>query len=136
MLKQDHIAIAVSNFERSLEFYLAIGAKVVSKPSEKFVEILLGDVRLHLILAKEQGASPSSHPRLDHICLAVGSLLELTELSKLLNNTAAGQEYGPFLVQESPPLGPGQTHAEERPPLATLYFRDPDGIGLETRCYR
>jgi catechol 2,3-dioxygenase-like lactoylglutathione lyase family enzyme len=136
MLKHDHIALAVSNFERSLEFYLALGAKVLSKPSEKFVEFLLGEVRLHLILSKEQSASLSSHPRLDHLCLRLDSLSELTELSKTLNKTAAGQKYGPFLVQESPPLGPGQTHSEERPPLATLYFRDPDGIGLEARCYR
>lgn len=136
MLKHDHIAIAVSNFERSLEFYLSIGAKVVSKPSEKFVEILLGDVRLHLILSREQEFASSSHPRLDHLCLGVDSLLELNELAKKLNKTIAGQKHGPFLVQESPPLGPGQTHAEERPPLATLYFRDPDGIGLEARCYR
>ena len=136
MLKHDHIALAVSNFEKSLEFYLALGAKVVSKPSEKFVEIVLGNVRLHLILSKNQGSSQSMSPRLDHLCLGVDNLTELTELSKKLNKTSAGQKYGPFLVQESPPLGPGQTHSEERPPLATLYFRDPDGIGLEARCYR
>ena len=136
MLKHDHIALAVSNFDQSLEFYLALGARVVSKPSEKFVEILIGEVRLHLILAKEPGKALANHPRLDHLCLGVDSIAELNQLAKNLNKTAAGLKHGPFLVQESPPLGPGQTHAEERPPLATLYFRDPDGIGLEARCYR
>jgi catechol 2,3-dioxygenase-like lactoylglutathione lyase family enzyme len=141
VIKHDHIALAVTNFEKSLEFYLTLGARVVSKPSDKFVEIVLGDVRLHLILASHQSPSPSNpspfdHPRLHHLCLAVDSLTELQDLSLRLNNTKAGQKYGPFLIQESPPLGPGKTHSEERPPLATLYFRDPDGIGLEARCYR
>ena len=136
MIKHDHIALAVADFAKSLDFYLVLGAKVISKPSVKFVEILLGDVRLHLILSKDKEASQSSHPRLDHLCLGVESLVELTELAKRLNETAAGQKYGPFLIQESPPLGPGLTHSEERPPLATLYFRDPDGIGLEARCYQ
>ena len=136
MIKHDHIAIAVANFEKSLDFYLTLGAKVVSKPSEKFVEIVLGDVRLHLILSRDKAVSQSAHPRLDHLCLGVDSLSELTDLAKKLNKTAAGQTFGPFLIQESPPLGPGQTHSEESPPLATLYFRDPDGIGLEARCYR
>jgi len=136
LIKHDHIALAVKDFEKSLEFYLGIGGSVVSKPSDKFVEILLGEVRLHLILAKDPAGPQIDSPRLHHLCLRVDSLLELNELTEHLNKTAAGKHFGPFLVQESPPLGPGQTHSEERPPLATLYFRDPDGIGLEARCYR
>jgi len=136
LIKHDHIAIAVSNFEKSLEFYLALGAKIVSIPSDKFVEIVLGDIRLHLILAEESSSTQLDTPRLHHLCLCVDSFTELQLLTNQINNSTAGQKFGPFLIQESPPLGPNQTHCEERPPLATLYFRDPDGIDFEARCYR
>lgn len=136
MFKHDHIAVAVSNLKRSEEFYCALGGRVVSKPSVRFTEIIVGEVRLHLILAADKNPHFVQTPRIDHLCLTVASLGQLQELRDIINKTTAAVTFGPFQIQESPPLGPNETHCEERPPLATLYFKDPDGIGLEARCYR
>lgn len=135
MYKHDHIAIAVSSLKCSEEFYCAIGGRVVSKPSERFTEVMIGEVRLHLILSEAQNQQVARFPRIDHLCLNVVSFSQLQELRDILNKTTASQAFGPWQIQESPPLGPNESHCEERPPLATLYFKDPDGIGLEARCY-
>lgn len=128
--------MAVSSLERSTDFYQTLGGRVVSKSSDRFIEIIVGEVRLHLILASEKNQFFAQTPRIDHMCLTVASLTQLQELRDLVNKTAAATQFGPWQIQESPPLGQGETQCEERPPLATLYFKDPDGIGLEARCYQ
>ena len=136
MLKVDHTALAVTDLETSRAFYTTeLGGVVVSKPSPRFVEILLGNIRLHLVQA--DGTAPlAAGPRIDHLCLAVERLDELHAMCRRLNACAAIAARGPYAVEDSPPLGlDGEEHAEERPPTKTLYFHDPDGLGLEVRCY-
>lgn len=142
-IRHDHIALIVSDLERSARFYHLLGGRTVSRPSADFCEILIGELRLHLVRARTSGGetgrpesgTPAPH-RIDHICLRVGNMADLSALAALLNRSESASAFGPFRIQESPPLGPGATHCEERPPLATLYFRDPDGLGLEARCYQ
>ena len=136
MFKADHTAVAVTDLDDSRAFYTdELGGVVVSKPSRRFVEILLGDVRLHLVQAEEPG-EPGHGPRIDHVCLRVETLEELDHLCRRLNASRRVARRGPYRVVESPPLGEGGgEHAEERPPTRTLYFYDPDGVGIEVRCY-
>jgi catechol 2,3-dioxygenase-like lactoylglutathione lyase family enzyme len=142
-IRHDHIALIVSDLERSARFYHLLGGRTVSRPSADFCEILIGELRLHLVRARtphhetgRPGTGTRPAHRIDHICLQVGSQAELSDLAAVLNKSESAAAFGPFLIQQSPPLGPGATHCEERPPLATLYFRDPDGLGLEARCYQ
>lgn len=134
--KHDHIALMVADLRRSARFYQALGGEIVSKPSERFVEILLGELRLHLICAEPQNETGrAAARRIDHICLQVTSRRALEAVLNVLNQSESAAVHGPFQIQDSPPLGPDSTHCEQRPPLATLYFRDPDGLGFEARCY-
>jgi catechol 2,3-dioxygenase-like lactoylglutathione lyase family enzyme len=135
-LRFDHVALAVRSLARSRDFYVGLlGAKVVSKPSDTFVEILLGDLCLHLLPMAASAEGQTDAARLHHGALAVETLADLRALRDALNASPLVASYGPFVVQESPPQGAGGTHVERRAPVATLYFRDPDGIRLEARCY-
>lgn len=137
MLRSDHTALAVKNLGLSREFYEFLGGRVVSKPSPHFVEIMLGDLRLHIVRAPEPEERVSEKaPRIEHFCLSVDSTHELEKLRDRVNGCELIKHMGPFEIQESPPLGEGFAgHAEQRPPNRTLYMKDPDGIMIEVRCY-
>lgn len=138
MFRADHAALAVKSLSRSRSFYEYLGGKVISKPSPNFVEVMLGNLRLHLVQAVGETSDKRCEGTqgIDHLCVSVDSLAELTAVCHLLNSCSLLAGFGPFAIQESPPLGDGfQDHAEERPPLRTLYAHDPDGISLEIRCY-
>ncbi len=137
MLRSDHTALAVKNLGLSREFYEYLGGRVVSLPSPHFVEIMLGDLRLHFVRATSPNETASdAAPRIEHFCVSVDSIHELEKLRDRVNACELIKHLGPFEIQESPPLGEGFAgHAEQRPPKKTLYVKDPDGIMMEVRCY-
>lgn len=140
MFHQDHVAMFVKDLAASREFYEYLGGRMVSKPSPNFLEIMLGEVRLHILpLPKNAGAKESSNePRIgiDHLCLRVASFEELVYMQAKINAFPSLQRHEPYVIEESPPLSSDRrTHCEERPPRMTLYFEDPDGIKLEIRAY-
>lgn len=137
MFRVDHAALAVQSLSRSRAFYEYLGGKVVSRPSELFVEIMLGDLRLHLVKAENGDKAPVGSGGIDHLCVSVETLEQLETVRDLINGCPLLEGKGPFAIQESPKLSSDQCgHAEQRPPRRTLYARDPDGIALEIRCYR
>jgi catechol 2,3-dioxygenase-like lactoylglutathione lyase family enzyme len=134
--RHDHIALTVHDLQVSRTFYEFLGGRVVSRPSRAFMEILLGDVRLHLIPAEAGSATQPASTRIDHLCLQVSSVDDLASLQEMINGHPLLQGRNPCMVEDSPPLGEGgKEHCEERPPRKTLYFEDPDGIRLEVRAY-
>ncbi len=137
MLRSDHTALAVKNLGLSREFYEFLGGRVVSKPSPHFIELLLGDLRLHIVRAPDPDLKQSElAPRIEHFCLSVDTTAELERLCDQVNGCELIKHMGPFEIQESPLLGASfADHAEQHPPRKTLYLRDPDGIMLEIRCY-
>lgn len=132
----DHIALTVKDLQVSREFYEYLGGRVVSRPSTGFMEIVLGDIRLHLVPDSGAVQKTPRSPRIDHLCLRVSSLDALTEVEHHVNAHPLLAGRRPCEVEDSPPLGEGgMDHCEERPPRKTLYFADPDGIRLEVRAY-
>jgi catechol 2,3-dioxygenase-like lactoylglutathione lyase family enzyme len=133
----DHVALTVRNLEVTREFYESLGGRVVSLPSTAFMEIVLGEIRLHLVPAGEGDvAERSAGARIDHLCLRVASTEVLVAVQEMLNEHPLLVGRARCHVEDSPPLGEGgETHVEERPPRKTLYFEDPDGIRLEVRAY-
>jgi catechol 2,3-dioxygenase-like lactoylglutathione lyase family enzyme len=136
MFKSDHTAFAVTSLARSRAFYEHLGARVVSKPSPHFLEMMLGDLRLHMIEATDRATVKDGRLGIDHICVAVGSYADLVKVRDRINAFEGGSALAPFEIEDSEMLGDGMMeHAEERPPLKTLYARDPDGIVVEVRAY-
>lgn len=138
MFRFDHIALAVSDLARSAAFYEALGAQRVSRPSPHFVELMLGELRMHLTRAPHPTSESGSQRGncVEHFCIAVSTLDELTMLRDLINQHPLTAPRGPFAIQESPPLDAARTgHVEQHVPRHTLYFQDPDGIHLEARLY-
>lgn len=143
----DHIALSVKDLAASRRFYEFLGGRVVSKPSKNFLEIMLGTQRIHLVpdahttfdflgnnAKRENGETPRAG--IDHFCLTVASVTDLEFLACRLTDSPFPGSSAVKLV-ESPKLGDGfSAHCEERPPLKTLYFSDPDGIALEVRAYQ
>jgi catechol 2,3-dioxygenase-like lactoylglutathione lyase family enzyme len=130
VFRHDHVALAVKDLEVSREFYEFLGGRVVSKPSSAFMEIVLGEIRLHLIPNADGAGGDHERPRIDHLCLRVASVEDLLSVQKMISPRS------PCEVEDSPPLGEGgKEHVEECPPRKTLYFEDPDGIRLEIRAY-
>lgn len=136
VFKTDHTALAVGDLCASSAFYQYLGGVVVSKPSPHFVEILLGDLRLHLVRATGEPAPSAARTGIDHFCLAVADIATLEEVCIRINNYPALAGRGPFAIEDSSPLGADLVeHSEQRPPLKTLYMQDPDGINIEIRTY-
>lgn len=140
MFLHDHVALTVKDLAASREFYEYLGGQVVSKPSSGFMEIVLGEIRLHLVPAPEAErantdvALPPS--RIDHLCMRVATLDALAAMQEHINKHPRIAGRAECEVEDSPPLGEGgKEHCEERPPRKTLYFNDPDGIRLEIRAY-
>lgn len=133
----DHVALTVRNLDASREFYEYLGGRVVSRPSTGFLEIVLGEIRLHLLPeADPVTGEPTRGPRIDHLCLRVPSLDALAAVEKHVNAHPRLRERAPCVIEDSPALGDGgKEHVEEFPPRKTLYFEDPDGIRLEVRAY-
>ena len=132
----DHIALTVRDLDVSREFYEYLGGRVVSRPSRGFMEIILGEIRLHLVPDEGATSKNARTARIDHLCLRVASLEALSEVEKHVNAYPRFAGRSPCEVEDSPTLGEGgKDHCEERPPRKTLYFRDPDGIRLEVRAY-
>lgn len=135
LFAHDHVALTVKDLGVSRDFYEYLGGRVVSRPSPGFMEIVLGDIRLHLIPDSHATDAEHRSSRIDHLCLRVKSLADLGEVEKLINSHPALANK-PCEIEDSPPLGEGgKEHCEERPPRKTLYFEDPDGIRLEVRAY-
>lgn len=132
----DHVALTVKDLAVSREFYEYLGGRVVSRPSKGFMEIVLGEIRLHLIPDEGASQKKARAPRIDHLCLRVASLEALGQVEEHVNAHPLFAGRRPCEVEDSPPLGEGgKEHCEERPPRKTLYFEDPDGIRLEVRAY-
>lgn len=137
MFQFDHIALTVADPARSAEFYEHLGGLRVSKPSPHFIEIMLGQVRLHITAAAAVApADPDSGAGINHFCATVSSVAQLAQLRDLINSHPQIMPHGRFEIQASPPMDAARTgHCEERVPTHTLYFRDPDGIHVEIRTY-
>jgi catechol 2,3-dioxygenase-like lactoylglutathione lyase family enzyme len=136
----DHIGIICKDLEKSRAFYVeCLGARVTSKDSPHFLELMVGNVKFHFI---REGTLDLTDPQReiklrDHFCLNVKGLGELEALQQTLK-TSGAQFIDPktIEVEESIPLGEGfQGHAESRPPLRTLFFTDPNGAVIEVRAY-
>jgi catechol 2,3-dioxygenase-like lactoylglutathione lyase family enzyme len=133
----DHIALHVRDLEASRKFYTFLGGRVVSKPSPHFLEIMLGAQRIHLLPQAEGPADGLVNAGIEHFCLQVPSFRELAEVVERLKMCEQIAHHGPPVIEESPMLGDGlDHHSEERPPLKTVYFKDPDGIAIEIRTYK
>jgi extradiol dioxygenase family protein len=129
------MALYVSNLETSKHFYQKLGGKTTSKPSDKFVEILFGGHRLHLVQTPSKPSYfTSTLPRIDHFAVSVPDAGALEHVCQTLNKCDEIKAWAPFKIIPSPPMGQGE-HLEQRPPLKTLYAKDPDGITIEIRCY-
>jgi catechol 2,3-dioxygenase-like lactoylglutathione lyase family enzyme len=137
-LRADHVALSIRSLQRSRDFYVGLlGGVVTSKPSDTFVEVALGNACVHLLPMATGPAAPIHGAHVNHFSLAVETHAELIALRDALNTSPLVSEYGPFEIVASPPQGAdGGTHVERRPPRATLYFCDPDGVRLEVRCYQ
>jgi len=141
MFLHDHVALTVKDLQASREFYEYLGGQVVSKPSSGFTEIVLGEIRLHLVPTPEAelgtGSDVALPPsRIDHLCMRVATLEALAKMEEHINAHPRIAGRAECEVEDSPPLGEGGIdHCEERPPRKTLYFNDPDGIRLEIRAY-
>jgi catechol 2,3-dioxygenase-like lactoylglutathione lyase family enzyme len=136
-LRADHVALSIRSLSRSFEFYVGLlGGTRVSAPSETFAEVMLGDACIHLLPIAKAAEAANDHPHAHHVAFGLDTLAELTALRDALNASPLVAEYAPFAIVASPPQGEGATHVERRPPVATMYFRDPDGVRLEARCYR
>lgn len=131
----DHIALTVKDLAVSREFYEYLGGRVVSKPSSGFMEIVLGEIRLHILPSEGDSTDVAPASRIDHLCLRVASLEDLASVHERIRAHPLIDGHK-FAIEDSPPLGEGGAeHCEERPPQKTLYFEDPDGIRLEVRAY-
>jgi catechol 2,3-dioxygenase-like lactoylglutathione lyase family enzyme len=136
MFKSDHTAFAVRDLSRSRAFYEHLGGRIVSKPSPSFVEVMLGDLRLHMVQATTDAPAEGGAAGIDHVCLAVEKVTDLEAVLERINAYPEIREHAHYELGDSPMLGKDFVeHAEERPPLKTLYFRDLDGIMLEIRAY-
>lgn len=135
MFLHDHVALTVRDLHVSREFYEYLGGRVVSKPSAGFLEIVLGEIRLHFV-PSNGGVEAHRQSRIDHLCLRVASVDALDAMQRHINAHPRLKDRAPCAVEDSPPLGDGGAdHCEELPPRKTLYFEDPDGIRLEIRAY-
>jgi catechol 2,3-dioxygenase-like lactoylglutathione lyase family enzyme len=137
MFKNDHIAVYVSDLERSRHFYTTcFGAKVLSKPSSDFLELQIDEVRLHLLHTQTLQGPPAEARHCNgiaHFCLNVHSRADLEVLRdriRVLNPV----ENTPAEVKIASPIG--DSHVEAIPPMHVMYFKDPDGILIEIRAYR
>lgn len=137
MFSSDHIALYVHDLSVSRNFYEYLGGRVVSKASPHFVEIMLGSQRLHLVLDKGEAKGPVDGIGINHFCLQVPQLSDLAAFAKRLEACELIAHLGGIIIEDSPMLGDGlDHHCEERPPLKTLYFKDPDSINIEVRAYK
>jgi catechol-2,3-dioxygenase len=132
MLSLDHIALNVQSLERSRDFYHALGGKVVSSPSERFMEMELGGVILHLLpLGGGQHSAPQG---IHHFALKVDTVAELERICDLIQKNEELAGLKKTQIQESPKLGI-HGHVERQPPTLAMYFCDPDGNQIEVRSY-
>ena len=65
----DHVAFTVKDLAVNRAFYEYLGGRVVSRPSPGFMEIVLGEIRLHLIPDAGATTRQPRSPRIDHLCL-------------------------------------------------------------------
>src|SRR4051812_41022483 len=121
--RHDHVALNVKDLQVSRDFYESLGGRVVSKPSSEFMEIVLGEIRLHLVPTGGGGADAASvKSRIAHICLRVESVEDLIYVQERINSHPLRGGRTHCEVEDSPPLGEGGSgHVEECPPRKTLY---------------
>ena len=136
MYSVDHIALHVRDLAVSRSFYEFLGGHVVSKPSPHFLEVMLGSQRIHLVTQADAPSAQRVTAGIDHFCLRVPRIGDLAIVAKKLEGCAMIAHYGRPVIEDSPMLNGGRDdHCEERPPLRTLYFKDPDGVNIEIRAY-
>jgi catechol 2,3-dioxygenase-like lactoylglutathione lyase family enzyme len=165
MFRHDHVALTVRDLQISREFYEYLGGHVVSKPSPAFMEIVLGEIRLHLVrraagekldaIVAATERTPSTAGRATDAATdaATAEQEEAAEKQRIdhlclrvssIDDLASIRDRinaHPTLRGRAPctlidsPPLGEGKHLEELPPRKTLYFEDPDGIRLEVRAY-
>jgi lactoylglutathione lyase len=115
----DHIAICVRDLKKSIAFYTDVmHLQKVPNPFADTVHqwySLGNNVKLHAI----QGNCTGKHDKAEHLCFAVGSVLEFAKQLDKLNipyGNWKGDSKEPTLRQDA---------------VLQLYFQDPDGYWIE-----
>ncbi len=119
-----HIRIAVSDFEKSREFYGALFAQLGFKQISEKGWVSPEGLGIWIIKA----AHPDHHyifeaPGLHHLCLKAQSRKEVDRMYQ-------------FLVENRMPIvAAPQTYPQYTPDYYAVFFSDPDGIELEIAYY-
>jgi len=139
----EHVAIMVSDLERSMDFYrMVFGMEILRKTSKPHAMLHRGDDLLELVPDKE--VSQKTPRPLYHLAFWTDKPLE--EEAKRLNamgiatspiRTRTSEEAQIVQMPETPPknakllgaMKPGAKHPEK--PWKVIRFNDPDGILLE-----
>ena len=116
------VTLAVSDLERSLDFYQAVFGMSVQARQEGRILLSIGDGP-HFLALTEAGSEP---PRIDHFGLAV----EDFNVERVLR-ALAGHNVTPGGRGERPSGGPMRVRATTRMGTPELHIGDPDGLVIQ-----
>lgn len=111
----DHVGIVVTDLERSLRFYAAIGVELVRRPRRPggATVLRLGNAEINMFCNPEPGDRGAAQ-RVDHLCLEMAAAT--------IDEVIAGLGAAGIAVASGPvPRSDG----------TALFVHDPDGVRIE-----